>query len=288
MKMTNSHKFNSIIPVSDDGLTISEVRSWSEQKYQLVGIYCDVFTKGMHKKWDNLVYIDLFAGCGYSRIKNTSKTILSSPLIAMSIPIPFTHYIFCEKEKELIEALQIRQRRDFAHLTSTFIHGDCNEKIGEIVDAIPAYSKSNLVLGFCFADPFSLNLHFATIEQLSNRQMDFLILLALHMDGNRNFQTYIKEDNSKLNLFFGNDSWRSGLIRQSATYETFVPFLAENYTKRMVELNYQKPQDFTLIRSDVKNLPLYYLAFYSKHARGNEFWKKIKKYANGQQEMDLN
>ena len=54
-------KFNPIIPVQDDGLTIFEVGEWAEKKYNLFGAYADIFTSSMHRKWHNLVYIDLFS-----------------------------------------------------------------------------------------------------------------------------------------------------------------------------------------------------------------------------------
>jgi hypothetical protein len=34
-----------------------------------------------------------------------------------------------------------------------------------------------------------------------------------------------------------------------------------------------------LIRSTEKNLPLYRLAFFSRHALGEQFWKEAKKYS---------
>lgn len=92
MKLANQNiiHFDPLIKVPDDGLFTPEVRSWSLEKYKLVGSYCDIFTSGMKKKWDQLIYIDLFAGAGYSRIKETKKVYKSSALIAMSVPNPFT------------------------------------------------------------------------------------------------------------------------------------------------------------------------------------------------------
>ena len=36
------------------------------------------------------------------------------------------------------------------------------------------------------------------------------------------------------------------------------------------------------VKNDDANLPLYYLAFYSKNKRGNDFYQKIEKYQNVQ------
>ena len=80
----NIIRFDPIIKVADDSLFIPEVRQWSLEKYRLVGSYCDIFTTGMKNKWDQLVYIDLFAGAGYARIKETRLVYRSSALIALS------------------------------------------------------------------------------------------------------------------------------------------------------------------------------------------------------------
>ncbi len=66
-------KFNPQIEVEPDGLFTPTVREWSLEKYKLVGSYCDIFTNGMKKKWNQLVYIDLFAGAGYAKIKENNK-----------------------------------------------------------------------------------------------------------------------------------------------------------------------------------------------------------------------
>jgi len=174
-------KFNPHIIVEPDGNYTPEVRSWSLEKYKLVGSYCDIFTNGMKGRWDQLVYIDLFAGAGYSKIIESGKTYLSSALIAMSIPIPFSKYILCEEDSERFQALKARVEKDYSHLNVTLINGDSNRIIDNVLASIPPFKKGNTLLPFCFVDPYSLNLHFRTIEVLgSKRLMDFLILQALH------------------------------------------------------------------------------------------------------------
>ena len=132
-------KFNSNILVNPDGHFLPVVRAWSLEKYKLVGSYCDIFTNGMKDKWDQLVYIDLFAGAGFATIQETGKTYLSSALIAMSIPTPFTKYILCEEDPQRFFALQERVNTHFPHLNVTLINGDSNH----IVDRV---SKKMLLL----------------------------------------------------------------------------------------------------------------------------------------------
>lgn len=276
--------FDPIIETKDDGLFIPDVGEWSIEKYKLVGGYCEIFSTGMKDKWNQLVYIDLFAGAGYSRIKGTGKVLYSSSLIALSVPYPFTKYILCEKDPERFAALEDRVRRDFPNRNVALICGDSNENIDQVIEAIPRFRRGNTLLPFCFVDPFSLNLKFSTIKALGgNSLMDFLILQALHMDANRNFAVYLEEENEKIADYLGMPDWRERFKEKGLpTRKDFVRFLAEQYEKQMASINYKTAGKRHQIRSRAKNLPLYYLAFYSKHPRGNEFFDNVNHYLNPQ------
>jgi hypothetical protein len=52
----------------------------------------------------------------------------------------------------------------------------------------------------------------------------------------------------------------------------------------MKSLGYlEQPLDrMKLVRSDEKNLPLYYLALYSRHSTAHKFWKDVLKYSTPQ------
>jgi hypothetical protein len=46
----------SIPVVSDDGLVIQEIGHWAEDKYRLIALYDELFSKGMKDKWGKRVY----------------------------------------------------------------------------------------------------------------------------------------------------------------------------------------------------------------------------------------
>lgn len=275
-------RFTPITEVQDDGLIIPEVREWSIQKYRLLGAYCDIFTTSMKGKWKNLIYIDLFAGAGYSKIKESGKILKSSSLIAGSIPFKFTHYIFCEQDEEKFHALSVRAKENIVGSKVDLINGDSNKTISQVRDCIPRFSRDNTGLCFCFVDPFSLNLDFSTIKELGQElRIDFLILLALGMDANRNLGPYLDENNNKIAQFINDENWREE-FEERFKGRDFMRFLSQKYDENMVKLNYVSPTHKHPIRSNVRNLSLYHLAFYSKHPLGNEFWKKIRRYGTNQ------
>lgn len=281
-------KFDPEKAVTSDNLYTPEVREWSLKKYKLVGSYCEIFTSGMKNKWDQLVYIDLFAGAGYAKVRENGKVYKNSALLAMSIPVPFTKYILCEQDEERFEALSRRVERDFSHLNCELIKGDSNANVSRILKAIPSFSKGNTLLPFCFVDPYSLNLNFSTVSSLCRTLMDFLILQALHMDGNRNIDTYLKNHNTRIADYLGIENWRELFEKDGIYYKKdFVRFLADQYQNQMFQLGYQQDKLMHQIRSNEKNLPLYYLAFYSKNLRGIEFFKKVQQRMTQQITMDL-
>ena len=65
----------------------------------------------MKDKWDQRVYLDLYAGAGYSRVQGTRNFMKASPIIALTVRHPFDKYIFCEGQEDLLDALKTRVKR---------------------------------------------------------------------------------------------------------------------------------------------------------------------------------
>ena len=91
----------------DDGLTTPEIGAWGEQKYRLVSLYAQMFSRSMKGKWDCRVYIDLFAGPGRSRIEGTSRIVAASPIAALAAEPKFDKYIFCESDRDKITSKRV-------------------------------------------------------------------------------------------------------------------------------------------------------------------------------------
>lgn len=265
---------------SGDGLYLPEVGPWAENKYDLISRCNSLFSTGMKKIWNQRIYLDLYCGSGKAKIRETDKIVYTSPLLAMKVSDPYDKYILCDIDEDSIKSLKERISIEHKNLDVTLILGDCNEKVDEIVKAIPKHSRENTVLSFCFVDPFSLKISFETIRELGeSRLMDFLILLAFGMDGKRNINLYIDENNHRIDNFLGLKDWRERWKNAEKRGVNLAKFLADEFTGQMVKLGYLDIaiDNFISIKSDENNLLLYYLAFFSKHERGYDFWKKVKK-----------
>ena len=273
-----------VVPVPDDGLICPEVGSWAETKHALVSLYTKLFATGMKNKWDKRTYIELYAGAGCSKIRGKGTRIAGSPLRALCLEDPFDKYIFCEQDAECLAALKKRVKLIAPSADVSYVPGDCNQCVDEILAAMPQYSRECKVLSLCFVDPFNIGIKFETLRRLSAKFVDFLVLLALYMDANRNRSRYIVEDQARVDEFLGSTDWRVRWKTDEQQGILFPNFLKQEFTNSMETLDYAPPPLYKMkaVRSDDRNLPLYHLALFSRHKLAYEFWDQAMKYHTDQ------
>ena len=270
--------------VSDDGLFCPEVGKWAEDKHGLVSFYAKLFSMGMKDKWDKRVYIELYAGAGFAKIRDTPRVIAGSPIQALLLEHPFDKYIFCEADVRSLEALKVRVKRAAPSANVAYILGDCNDRVDDVLAEIPAHSKDHRVLSLCFVDPYDIGIKFETLHRLSIKFVDFLVLLALYMDAARNQDNYLKEEAVKINEFLGSRDWREKWRVAQQDGKQFPQFLAEEFSHSMEGLGYE-PQPFYKMKKVMfmeKNWPLYRLALFSRNAVAYSFWDEVLKYSTDQ------
>ncbi|MGA2695026.1 MAG: hypothetical protein ABSE92_03140, partial [Terriglobales bacterium] len=163
----------------------------------------------------------------------------------------------------------------------------CDSKVTEILAQIPSASRSNTVLVLCFADPYDIGLKFSTIKALSARFVDFVVLLAVYSDANRAYKNYVMEDATKVDEFLGSTSWRDRWKIAEQNGEAFPKFVAHEFSASMQSLGYLETpiHKMKMVRSDEKNLPLYYIALYSRHNLAHEFWDNALEYGTDQRNL---
>jgi three-Cys-motif partner protein len=271
--------------LEDDGLFTPEVGDWAEDKYRLVTLYASLFTTAMQGKWDELVYIDLFSGAGRSRVRGTRRIVPASPLLALGLAHRFDRYVFCDANPERMRALSERVQRDFSEVDARFVQGDVNLKVAAILAELPKPTQQHRVLGFCFADPYSLrNLRFETISALAGRFIDFLVLIPTGVDATRNEGIYLRPANPTIDRFLGNLAWREEWDAAKETGQTFDRFMTDALGHSMQGLGYiyEGIDSTQLVKSTERRLRLYRLAMFSRHPLGSKFWREVRKYVNPQ------
>jgi three-Cys-motif partner protein len=267
-----------------DGYTYSETGEWSRQKHLPLWNYLRIKSTGMKDRFDSRVYIDLYSGAGKARVKGTGELLLGSPLLALAVPDAFDRHILCEAHPDLFAGLSARVGAQPNGSTATLIHGDAAKNVAQILSVVPR----GKTLTFCFVDPYDLGLPFEMMRTLAHeRRMDFLVLIAAQMDGQRNERMYLRPESRKIERLLNDPDWRTKW-KQVSAHTKFATFLVERFTAAMVDIGYEPPPpgaEPVRVDTSDRGVPLYYLAFYSKHARGYDFWKKSKRYATEQADL---
>ena len=90
----------------------------------------------------------------------------------------------------------------------------------------------------------------------------------------------------KIAAYLNDRNWKKDLNRRKLRQKDFVQFLAEKFESNMKEIGYFSPNR-DKIQIPIKNVPLYYLEFYSKHEKGHDLYKKVQYYADDQISLEL-
>jgi three-Cys-motif partner protein len=274
-----------LFPSAQDSQLLPEIGPWADQKYRLLRHYAEILSTAMRGKWGARAYVDIFAGAGRARIKGSTEEVQTSPLIALSVPHPFDHYIFCDLDDRQLAALRSRVQDGFPTASVTYLQGDSQELVPKVRAALPRPPGGTLVL--CFADPFRLrNLRFPTLQSLAaGESMDFLVLLPTGMDARRNTAAYTQEQSTVLDDALGTSSWRRRW--EGGGPAAFSAFVAQEFTSRMEAIGFAHGgfKELAQIKWQQKNLPLYHLGFFSRHELGGKFWKEARRYGSDQQDL---
>jgi three-Cys-motif partner protein len=271
--------------LENDGLPIPEIGEWSLQQYEMLGLYCELFSSAMKDKWAERVYIDAFCGPGRARLRGTDNIVETSPFMALRISVPFTKYIFCDEDEAAVRSLDQRVQREFRKERQVvFVPGDVNSCYPEIIKKIP---EGPDVLKFCFLDPYDIGVHFTTVRELAKvERVDFLILLALQMDARRNIGCYEDPRSDKIEKFLDMPRWREDWNAFRKKHgQNPVRFLAEKYAARMEGIGYRRLELDKMKQIKASQLGLYYLALFSRAQIAYHFWGQVLKYTDGQISM---
>lgn len=258
--------------LGNDGLVIRDSGSWAIEKLHYLRDYLQIFSIGMKNRWQGkLYYVDLFAGPGRCKIRETGEEIDGSPLVALGFE--FAKYFFFEADEQCYNALRQRIEAQFPQKRKliSITNADCNDRIG-IVDP-PAPS-----LGLAFVDPTGVSpLRFETIRKLAeSRRIDLIINFHEGMGIKMNLHQYLPKVGTALDDFMGSQRWRSRLRDAPMSLNQICDVIVDEYRDNLRGLGYQVVDGSQIPIKAQSNALLYYLLFASKHPRGNEFWKKIQ------------
>jgi len=265
----------------DDGLPMRPCGGWAAQKLDYLARYINVFETSMRQKWPVRNYVDLLAGPGKDRDRDTGQILLGSPLLALTTMYPFTGYFFVDIEEQNTQVLWQRCAASSDFRRVDIRTGDCNDLVDSIVARIKQEDWRSLNLAFL--DPEGMELQWETVVKLATvRRMDLIINYPQGGLNRIMRQAFETGDQTSVDYFFGDREWRT-IYRECQVKRTLGLHrqLIDFYKDRLQALGYKEVfrddqvGDEPLIRNAKRQAPLYRLLFASKHELGHDFWHKI-------------
>ena len=246
--------------VAPDGLPAREVKAHNANKAHYITGLSEITSRAMKDKWKHRAYLDLFCGPGVCWVRDTGRFVLGSPLIALNVASPFTHYVFNDLDSECMKALE---QRVGSTLTAQVAFFQKNANDREALDEIRAWIPAHHCLAFALLDPQGMDLDLATISYLSSeRKMDLLINLPIL----NLWRCLQKGDIPVLDRVLGDD-WPA-----ATTYEWRMA-AREHFHRKMADLGYPHHKA-KQVWSESKKSPLYDFVLYSAHELAIKFFSE--------------
>jgi three-Cys-motif partner protein len=258
-----------------------QVHIHSLDKAHIARYYADIVGKGMRRAYGGpLAWVELFAGPGMLRVKELNAFKPGSPIEAVTIDSPFTHYVFSDADPRCVKALQARlDEIEVAATVHPVIEGDANSAAvhDAIVEAVPR--NSLLVL---YADPAALDFNFSTIEFFAERYEHLDLLINLPVPG------FVRA------LRAGHQGKASSVLNHPAPAVLIGPTsgrpgisLRDYFERQLRALRYEHFES-EVVREYQKNVAVYDLMIASRSEKATQFFREaLLRGRDGQTRLDL-
>jgi len=270
------------------------VGPWAKRKLNALERYLAAYHKVMQKQQFKLIYIDAFAGAGWSRVRTApaealgldlpidddqaeaeEEFIAGSPVRALATGRGFDHYFFFDADPRRAALLE-QLKRDHPQKDIRIKTGDANAGVQKLA---AHFHKRPMARGVAFLDPYGPHLHWATVQALAEtRKVDVIINFPLAMAINR----LIRRDNRipetwtrLLDDCFGTHEWHDLAYRADQDLFGGANIRKDDATAaRLLELYHgrlRRAFGHVVTPSLIENTrgtPLYYLLWASSNGRG--------------------
>lgn len=217
---------------------------------RIAGVYKD--------KWnyDSSAFVDLFAGCGVTKVRGTGDYLAGSPIIAAHAISPFTKLVCVEKNSNFSQALRTRLRA-VRPTGAVIIEDDCNSAIDQVIAELGEHP-----LVFVNVDPEGMEIRWDTLAKLSasHKSMDFMVNLTYGAERELAAARKTGKRTKTLEALAG-ASVEEILLDESGNVSDF-------YEKQIREVLGKRIGESSLIRG-ADSQPVYRLLVYTRSTRAN-------------------
>lgn len=238
----------------------NKFREWTPLKLILLNYALNVCTTIIDKTsfFKKKYYIDLFAGAGINKIKDTEDFLIGSPLIAsLNHYKSYNSMIFCEKDSSFLETLKLRLK--FLKKENLEIKGGYEQNLDGIIKTV----EGRDTYSFFFIDPNSTEFIWKDMKKVLNVRSDiiFNFMSSQIYRAVAQFKCGIGKGEVLTNLF-GDDSWKEA---------TSAEHLVEIYKNNILKERSNAPIRIIEIRSKQFNF-CYHIFFITNKTKGENKW----------------
>lgn len=257
----------------DDGLPLSCVGEWADQKHARIRKYVDI-SRAARRKFINGVggatYIDLFCGPGRARIRETMRIVDGSAMVAAKEAIdsktPFTEIHIADTNESFLDAAE--KRLSCLSVRVKRCKGEADDSVQTITRALNPHG-----LHFALLDPYDLkSLPFTVIRQLAGIERIDILVHFSQQDLQRNLRRYIKMDESPLDRF--SPGWRK-VIDEMRGDDVIRAKILKHWLELIRNCNMQTAEGVEEV-TGTKNQHLYWLVFIARNDLAIRFWDVIR------------
>lgn len=194
---------------------------WTKVKLDIVKKYAAAYSRILGNQKLYHIYVDAFAGAGKHIDRGTGEFILGSPANALLVSPAFKEYHLIDLDEGKVKALSdLRAGRNDVFL----YHGDCNELL--LSKIFPRARYEDYRRALCILDPYGLHLDWQVIKTAGKMRSIDIFLNFPVADMNRNVLWRDPEKApipqlSRMNRFWGDESWREAAYALSSQLQLF-------------------------------------------------------------------
>ena len=256
---------------------------WTEDKLDILEKYLNAYTTALKNKRFKLLYIDAFAGSGKVVLKGKGNASLTGSAIRaakVSDP-PFDEFTFIEKSARNYNELVKLQNSDHEQKIRA-VKSDANLYLQEICADWQHNRKG--WRGVLFLDPFAMQVEWATVKAVANtKALDVWLLFPVAaiirlLPRKKKLSDFKETSVTKLNLMFGDDSWKQLYDYVPPQQDLFADLIDERevgvqgiitvYKNKLNELVGDRLLSDSRTLTTPTNSPLFELIFFAGHPNG--------------------
>ena len=251
---------------ASDGLLARKSGLWAKRKHHYLRNYCGITTKSVRKKL-RLVYLDVMAGPGLCKIKETGEEFPGSPLIALEHE--FDEFIFIEGDPQLADALKQRVAK---HSKASRAAVVAKNWLGVLEDGGLRFSDGTLVVAFVDPTGISQVPMKAMLKLTKNRRIDLLVTIQHSLGITWNVPQYIKSESAQtaLDTFLDSGDWRKWKWKEASE---FAGMAIDAFSQCIQKEGFIGTRHISVPSEQ----PLYRFTLFSRHPLAEKFWNEILK-----------